>query len=169
MAKTKSRFGLVNKGAVAKGSMRELPVAASQLVKPDSGMFVYLDSSGHVTLLLTATAYVYGWAFFPTSLIVGGTDDSNGYYTSNAVAGTDKVIVCNSLDAIYRVPCTATLAVDARVGECADVAATNNGAGQTVTPGTNSQDVLLVVGIPEDGDTSSILVKLNPNEMQRDT
>jgi hypothetical protein len=144
-----------------------LPVAASQKFHPNGASFVFLNTSGHITLNITATQYVFGWACPPRSL--DGTDLVNGYWTSSSVAGTDKLLVYPAvlnLGVIFRVPCTAAAAVAARVGECADLVGVNDGTIQYVTPGTHTQDILLVVGIPEDEDTSSILVTFNPRELQ---
>jgi len=147
-----------------------LPVAASQKFHPNGASFVYLDSSGHVTLALTTTQYLFGWACPPRSL--DGDDLVNGYWTSSSTAGADKLLVYPAvlnLGVIFRAPCATGLAVAARVGECADLVGVNDGTIQYVDLSANTQDVLLVVGIPEDGDTNSILVTFNPNEIQRDT
>jgi len=150
----------------------ELPVAASQMFHPNGAAFVYLDSSGYVTLAITATTYLFGWALVPRSL--AGTDLANGYWTSNATAGASKVpVIAAAMNpkVAYRVPTTAAggLAVAARIGECSDLVGVNDGTIQYATPGTNATDVLLNVALPEDGDTNSIIVTFNPNTIQRDT
>lgn len=165
-----TRFGPVQTEYWAK----EMPVAASQMFLPRSAHFIYLDSSGHVTFGATSTDKLYGWALVPQSFQIGSTAASNGYWTSSATAGADKVSVipfaCN-LHIVYRVPTTPAggLAVAARCGETCDIVGTNDGTIQYATPGTTSTDVLLVVGIPEDGDTNQIYVCANEGEIQKDT
>jgi len=147
-----------------------LPVAASQMFHPDGGHFVYLDANGRVTLALTATQYLFGWACTPRSFAAGSTNESNGYWTSSSTAGADKVYVITDLTAVFCIPVdsSATLA-QARVGEACDLIGVNDGTQQVANPGTSTQDVLLIQGMFHDGDTDYVLVKLNPNEIQRDT
>ena len=148
----------------------EYPVAASQKFNPNGASFVYLDANGHITLALTATQYLFGWAFSPRQL--EGTALSNGYWTSSAVAGTSKLLVapaaCNP-GVLFRVPALTNSAVAARCGECTDLVSVNDGTVQYANLGTNDHDVLLVMALPPDGDDDSILVAFNPNEVQRDT
>lgn len=164
MVYTRPRYGCINKSAVA-SSIREMPMANAQLVKPGSGCFVFL-ADGLVTLAITTTDFLFGWALFPQSLKAGSTDAANGYWTSTLV---DKVQVITSADAIFRIPCSTGLAVRARVGEHCDLIAANGGAGQVASPGTTSTDVLRIHDIPRDGDDDSILVKMDAVEMQAET
>lgn len=165
-AYTLSRYGLLNPEAV-KGQIREEPVAATQYFHPAGTHFVYFDSNGRITLALTATGYLYGWAFSPISLVAGSTDAANGYWTSSSTAGADKLNVCFGITAVYR-GYSATMA-QARIGECADLVGVNDGTRQYVNPGTSTQDVLVVRGLPLDGDTAAAIVSINPNEFQKDT
>lgn len=155
----------------------EFPVAASQMFHPNGAAFVCLNSSGHVTLALTYVVgppeeniCLFGWALVPRSL--KGTDQSNGFWTSSATAGASKVpviVAAMNPKVAYRVPCTAASAIAKRLGECSDLVGVNDGTVQYATPGTTDADVLLNVALPEDGDTNSIIVTINPNAIQRDT
>lgn len=148
------------------------PVAASQKFNPNGAKFVYLDSSGYITVAATNQATLYGWACSPTSL--EGTDSSNGYWTSNSVAGTDKLLVYPAslnLGVIFRVPLY--VAGDGLDARCAEGCNVNTLTGTTymqtvdvssgVTPLT-----LLVVDLPADGDVNSILVCFSPLLIQTD-
>lgn len=154
------------------------PVADAQMFHPNGAAFVYLDAYGKVTLAVTADTYLFGWALVPRSL--KGTDLTNGYWTSLTVGaavivGTSKVpviVAAMNPNVAYRVPTTPAggLAIAARIGECSDlVGVIDDGSVQYATPGTNATDVLLNVALPEDGDTNSILVTINPNTIQRDS
>lgn len=146
------------------------PIAASQMFHPNGGSLVYLDTNGRVTLALSATGSLYGWAETPHSLKPGSTDASNGYWTSSSTAGSDSCFVISDLTAVFEMPCTSgTTYVDARDGELCDIVGVNDGTKQTASPGTNSTDVLIVFGGPLSGATDSIMVKLNDAEMQKDT
>jgi len=150
-----------------------LPVTDSQKFHPNGGAFVFLDSSGFVSIAISTSQALFGWALVPRSL--KGTDLSNGYWTSGAaaVAGTSYVpviVAAMNLGVTFRAPCGTGLAVAARCGEACDLLlASNSGAVQYVDTSLSSHDVVLIVGLPEDGDTNSILVTFNPNEIQRDT
>ena len=152
----------------------EMPVAASQIFHPQGGAIVYLDSSGHVTLALTATDKIWGWAFVPRSYEVGSTNASNGYWTSSSTAAADKVMVAPfamNIGMLFKMPTTSAggLAVRARSGETCDIVGVNNGTVQYATPGTTSTDVLLFITLDPDGDTNSALFTANEDELQKDT
>lgn len=149
------------------------PVTDSQKFHPNGGAFVFLDSSGFVSIALTATQSLFGWAMVPRSL--AGAHATLGYWTSGAVAvaGTSYVpviVAAMNLGVTFRVPCGTGLAVATECGEAGDIILTsNNGTVQSVGTATSTHDVVLMVGLPEDGDTNSLLVTFNPNEIQRDT
>ena len=142
------------------------PVAASQKFNPNGAKFVYLDADGYITVAATNQGTLYGWACSPTSL--EGTDASNGYWTSHATKGTDKLLVYPAvlnLGVLFRVPLyVAAGGVDARCGEGCNV--------NTLTGTTYMQTVdvsngvtpltLLVIDLPADGDVNSILVCFSP-------
>lgn len=148
-----------------------LPIAASQKIHPNGGKVVYLDTSGHVTIAVSATNKIYGWAELPNSLKVGSTDASNGYWTSSSTAAADSCFVITDVTAVFEMPCyTGTSFADARVGETCDILlASADGTRQYAQPGTTTTDVLIVRGGPPSGATTSILISLNDDEMQRDT
>lgn len=148
----------------------EHPVANAQKFHPNGASFVYLDGSGHVTVAATNQATLFGWAMAPRSL--KGTHATAGYWTSGA-AGVDKVpviVAAANLHVVFRVPLylpATTPAVQDRCGEGAEI----NTLGattymQTVDLAATAVMVLLVVGLPEDGDTTSILVCFNPALIQ---
>lgn len=151
-----------------------LPVADAMKFHPNGGAFVYLDANGKVSIALTATEFLFGWALVPRSLATA-TDISNGYWTSLTAASTGVskvpvIVAAMNPGVTFRVPCGAGLAVAAEIGEAGDIILTsNNGTVQSVGTATSDHDVVLMVALPEDGDTNSILVTFNPNEIQRDT
>lgn len=148
------------------------PVTDAQMFHPNGAAFVFLDANGKVSIAITATTSLFGWALVPRSL--KGTDQSNGFWTSLTAASTGVsyvpvIVAAMNPKVAYRVPCTAASAVLARLGECSDLVGVNDGTVQYATPGTTDTDVLLNVALPEDGDTNSIIVTFNPNTIQRDT
>ncbi len=165
----------VNQGPISGNVFcRDYPVAASQKFHPLGGKLVFLDSSGHVTLALTATATLFGLAVGKGSLGYDNTDATNGYYTSNATAGADKITVypfAANPGMVFKMITTAAggLAVAARVGETADIVGVNDGTAQYATPATTVTDVLLVVALEDDGDTNSAYFAVNPAKIQADT
>lgn len=149
-----------------------LPVTASQKFHPNGGAFVFLDSNGRVSIALSASQALFGWALVPRSLTTA-TELSNGYWTSSSTEGGSKVpviVAAMNLGVTFRAPCGTGLAVAARCGEVCDLLlASNSGAVQYVDTSLSTHDVVAIVGLPKDGDTNSILVTFNPNEIQRDT
>ena len=163
---TEIRYGHVGGGKWG----RRHPVAATQYFHPRGSHFVYFDSNGRVTLALTSTATLGGWACVPTTFEPGSTADANGYWTSSATAGADKIFVIQDITAIYHCPTTAAggLSVQARIGELSDIVGVNDGTAQYVTPGTNTTDVLINMGLIP-GETNEILVRINEAKNQKDT
>lgn len=151
----------------------DIPVAASQYFNPRGGSVIYLDSSGHVTLALTATTTVFGWAMVPHSFLYGTTDHANGYKISSSTAGADTLFVypfaCNP-GMILKMPCTTSGAVIARRGELVDMVAVNDGTAQYVNTAASSTDIFHFISIvPDTSDTSSCLVTVNNAKYQADT
>jgi hypothetical protein len=152
------------------------PVAASQLIQFIGGSLVYADSSGHMTLALTATTTLFGWAVAPTSAQYGSTDSTNGYWTSSSTAGLSKILVYPFIanpGLVFKMhtilASTSTgLCVAARVGETADIVGVNDGTRQYAVPGTQSTDVLAFLALCEDGDTDAAYFTVNPGKMQLD-
>ncbi len=150
----------------AKGRM--YPVAASQYFYHEGGAFVYLDSSGHVTLALTATATLFGYAIAPAG--VGAGAAGSAYWLSSATAGADEIFVITDKDAEFFVPADDT-ATAAMAGNACDIVGVNDGSAQTVDVGTSSTDVLIFQkrGLDYGGVAASAIVKINPAKTQADT
>ena len=146
------------------------PVAASQYFWHGHGNFVAIDASGNLTIALTASEDIFGWAMVPSSAVGAGAAGSK-YWLSSATAAADSLFVCTDPNAWFSMPTYSTeVGEAARVGEAADINCTNDGttAGQTVTFATTSHDILLVMGY-DANDTSVAYVRMNPNELSRDT
>lgn len=149
------------------------PVAASQIFNFLGGWLVYANSSGHMTLALTATAKLFGYGIAPKSATFGSTANTAGYWTSSATAGADKILVfpfCFNPGMVFVMPTTASggLCVQARVGECCDIVGVNDGTVQYATPGTISTKVLLFGGLLPNADTNAARFAINPAMIQAD-
>lgn len=149
---------------------REYPVAASQKFTHASGAFVHLDGSGHVTLSLTATATIFGYAIAPQG--VGAAAAGSAYWQSSATAGADKIFVITDLDAEFVVPADDTVTV-AMAGNACDIVGVNDGTPQTADVGTSSTDVLLIQGVATKMGSmyaaTDAIVKRNHLKVQADT
>jgi hypothetical protein len=155
------------------------PVAALQYFNFSGGGLVYMDSSGHITLGLTATDKLWGYAEIPK----GASYESNQtYWLSSSTAGLSKILVypfCANPGLLFKMPTilasTSTgLCVAARVGELCDIVAVNDGTRQYAVPGTSSTDVLQFVALceyvgPGDSDTDAAFFTFNDAETQKDT
>lgn len=146
------------------------PVANAQIFNPNGASFVYLDGSGHVTVAATNQATLFGWACPPRSL--DGAHLALGYWTSGT-AGKDKLLVypaALNLGVLFRVPLyVAGAGAQARCGEGAEInTAVATPYMQTVDVTATAVMVLLVIDLPADGDTNSILVCFNPALIQTD-
>jgi hypothetical protein len=160
---TSLKYGCITPNA--KG--REYPVAASQYFCHAGGHWVYLDSSGHVTLAITATTYLFGWAVSPAG--VGAGAAGSAYWLSSATAGADKVFVITDPTAEFCMPADAT-ATAAYEGRTADLVSVNDGTAQVADLGTTSTDVLLVQKVATDllsnAAATDVIVKLNQAKLQ---
>ena len=149
--------------------VRELPVAASQYFYQNGVNAVYLDGSGHVTLALTATATLYGFAIPPKGR---GAGTSDNYWLSSSTAGEDTiaVVVNPSANARFLLPADDTV-TQAMVGNACDLIAVNDGTATTVDVGTSSTDVFRIIGIGTDygGSTTDVVVVINQSKLQADT
>lgn len=147
----------------------ELPVAASQYFYHNGINLVYLDSNGRVTLALTATATLYGWAIVPTGRGAGSSDD---YWLSSATAGADKIQVVRAIEGeTFILPADATV-TQSMVGNACDIIAVNDGTATQVDVGTSSTDVLLIEGLGSryaGGAATDVEVRINPLKIQADT
>ena len=150
------------------------PVAASQYFNFSGGALVYLDTNGRVTLALTATATLFGYAQLPKSAQYGST--STTYWLSSSTAGLDKILVYPFIanpGLVFKMPTilasTSTgLCVRARCGETADIVGVNDGTRQYALPGTQSTDILAFLDLVEDGDTDAAYFTLNIGKVQMD-
>jgi len=160
MAQRHNSFGPV-KGPIV-GSY--LPMAASQYFRFNSGAFGYLDSSGHFTGNITATQNIWGWALTPKSV---AASSALAYWTSSSTAAADELFIIHSISTVFAMPTLDSTYAAARVGELCDLIAVNDGTGQTANVGTNTQDILRIVG----GDITLDIVHvcMNDNELQKDT
>jgi len=154
------------------------PIAASQYFNFSGGGLVYLDSSGHVTLALTATATLFGYAEIPKSAAYGATQT---YWLSSSTAGRDKILVYPFVanpGLVFKMPtilaATSTgLCIAARVPETADIVAVNDGTRQYALPGTQSTDILVMLALceyvaPGDTDTDAAFFTVNPGKLHID-
>lgn len=146
---------------------QEYPVAASQYFRHDGVNAVYLDSSGHVTLALTATATLKGIVVAPKGRGAGASDS---YWLSSATAGKDKLFVITDPTAKFLAPADDTVTA-AMAGNACDLIAVNDGTATQVDVGTSSTDVFIIdgVGTLAGGAATDVLFHINPAKLQADT
>lgn len=152
--------------------IKELPVAASQYFYHNGVNAVYLDRSGHVTLGLTATATLYGFAVVPKGM---GAGTSANYWLSSATAGKDKIGVITVADnpsAKFLLP-NDTTATAAMLGNACDLVAVNDGTATYVNSSASSTDVFLVEDYGSNptinAAATDIVVRINPAKVQANT
>lgn len=152
--------------------IKELPVAASQYFYHNGVNAVYLDGSGHVTLGLTATATLYGFAVVPKGM---GAGTSANYWLSSSTAAKDKIGVITVADnpsAKFLCPADDT-ATAAMLGNACDLIAVNDGTATTVDVGTSSTDVFLIEDYGSNpiinASATDVVVRINPAKVQADT
>lgn len=148
----------------------ELPVAASQYFRHDGVNAVYIDSSGHVTLALTATTTLFGIAIVPKGR---GAGTSDNYWLSSSTAAQDKIpVVPISENAQFLCKADDTVTI-AMVGNACDLIAVNDGTATTVDVGTSSKDVFLIEGrgvdYKADAAATDVVIRINPAKVQADT
>lgn len=160
------KYGCITPNA----SGRTYPVAASQYFHHNGGGFVHLDGSGHVTLSLTATGTIFGWADAPVG--VGAGAAGSAYWLSSATAGADKLFVVTDKNAEFIVPADATVTA-AMAGNACDLLGVNDGTAQQADVGTSTTDILIIQGRAMDYAsgmaTTDALVKVNELKRQTDT
>lgn len=149
---------------------KEYPVAASQYFYHEGFNACYLDSSGHVTGALTATATLLGYAVVPKGRGAGTSDD---YWLSSATAGADKIPVIDALDGYeFLAPGIITVTA-AMTGGAWDIVAVNDGTATYVDFDTSSTDVVICtdlgVNVKAGAPITSGVVKFNPAKRQADT
>jgi hypothetical protein len=144
------------------------PVAASQYFYHDGVNLVYLDSSGQVTLALSATTTVYGIAIVPKGR---GAGSSDSYWLSNAVAGVDKigVIALPSPNVRFLFPASTTITTS-HIGNTYDLVAVNDGASTYVNISATSVNIFVVddLGTKYGGSATDAVVHINPAVFQAD-
>ena len=163
------RYGCLNPNA----KTVEYPVAASQYFRHDGPNFVYLDSSGHLTLVVTATTTIFGYAIVPKG---GGAGTSpNDYWLSSAIAGADRIPVIVTDENEDYICLADALATAAQAGDECDLLTDNDGTACYVDIGTSSTDVLIIQGLASadpykiaGAATNDVVVKINPEFRQHD-
>lgn len=157
------KYGCITPNVITK----EYPVAASQYFRHDGVNAVYLDTSGHATLALTATATLAGIAIVPKGQGAGSSDD---YWKSSATAGSDKIQVITDPKAQFMAlgNITATVAMK---GGAWDLIAVNDGTATYVDLDTSSTDVFIVddLGSNYGGGANDVIIRINPAKYQADT
>ena len=137
------------------GKGREYPVAASQVFYRRGGKFVYMDSTGAVTLAdCTAATTVMGWAVTPKD------DSGQAYWTSSSTAKTDRVFVIYDLaNGVFEMPCSDTSLTATNVGQGAAIV-TSSGMQYADIGNSASVEMLTVVDFDDTNDT--VFVKVKP-------
>jgi hypothetical protein len=164
-----TRYGCLNPNP----KTRMMPVAASQYFRHDGPNFVFLDSSGHVTLALAATATLYGYAITPRGQGAGSDDN---YWLSSATAAQDEVPVIH-IDDNEEFLCLADdTPTVSQAGNACDLDAINDGTAYYANIGTSSTDVLIIQGPANaapynkpDAVANDVVVRMNPAKRQTDT
>lgn len=149
----------------------EVPVAASQYFYHNGHNMVYLDGSGHATLVLTATATYYGFAIVPKGRGAGSSDN---YWLSSSTAGKDKIRVIpisGNEDATFLLPADTTVTA-AMKGNAVDFVSVNDGTSTYVNTSASSTDMMLVEDVGTSvagGAATDGVFKFNPAKVQADT
>lgn len=149
--------------------IKEYPVAADQYFYHEGINLVYLDGSGNVTLALTATPTLLGYAIVPKGR--GSQSTSDAYWKSSGTAGADKMsIVIPNTHTLFLLPADDTVTV-AMKGNACDIIAVNDGTATQVDVGTSSTDVLVIVdlGTKYGGSATDVVVRFNQAKLQADT
>lgn len=149
---------------------RQYPVAASQYFAHAGIGFVHLDSSGHVTLSLTATATLFGYVEAPAG--VGAGAAGSAYWKSSATAGADHLFVITDKNAEFLVPGNIT-ATAAMLGGAWDILSVNDGTAGTADLDTSTTDVLIATelgtNVAHDAAATDVVVMMNEAKRQSDT
>jgi hypothetical protein len=133
------------------GVVHNIPVAASQAFKLNSGKFVKL-ASNQADIADSGDSELFGWA------LVGGDT------TSSSVAGATKISVDTSPLSVFELPIDETLTeteLAAILGETCDLIVTSDI--QYADVGESNEDTIQIVGY--DVDRQTVHVRMNPNKM----
>lgn len=148
---------------------RKMPFAASQKFHELGGAFVHA-ASGNMTLTLTATAYVFGWAMLGFGPDVEGITGSAGsrYWTSSATAGTKYSVKPLSGAEVLVMPGDDSFVSATHRGNACDLIGVNDGTVQQADIGTSTTDILRILGAGSDdgGSATEIVVMVNPAKLQ---
>ncbi len=160
------KYGCIESGGV---QTVEYPVAASQYFYHNGVNAVYLDSSGNVTLALTATATLLGVAVVPTGR---GAGTSDNYWKSSATAGADKIAVIPAVShARFLCPADDTVTASMKGNTC-DLISVNDGTATQVDVGTSSTKVFIIedlaTNLKSTASATDVIVRINPAKIQAD-
>ena len=148
---------------------RQYPVAASQYFAHEGEGFVHLDSSGHVTKSLTATATIFGYVEAPAGVGAGAAGST--YWKSSATAGADHVFVITDKNAEFLVPAPIAT-TGAMLGGAWDIICVNDGVAGTADLDTSSTKVLIATelgtNVAHDAAASDVVVMINEAKRQAD-
>jgi hypothetical protein len=134
------------------GVVHNIPVAASQAFKLNSGKFVKLDANKRADIADSGDSELFGWA------LVGGDT------TSSSDAGGTKISVDTSPLSVFELPIDETLTeteLAALLGETCDLIVTSDI--QYADVGESSEDTIQIVGY--DVNRQTVHVRMNPNKM----
>lgn len=142
--------------------VKEYPVAASQIFYHNGAQFAYLDSSGYITVGVTATTTVIGWVEVPKGR---GAGTSDTYWKSSATAGADKVRVIVDPEAEFLVPLDDSMDITDIGKGCDIVLTTADGSGpQLIDLDTGSNDIVKITALGttcQEGLATDAVVKIN--------
>ena len=125
--------------------VKEYPVAASQIFYHNGAQFCYLDSSGNVTVGVTATTTVLGFALVPKGRGAGASDS---YWKSSATAAADKIAVIVDPNAEFLVPLDDSMDKTDIGKGCDIVLTTADGSGpQLIDLDTGSNDIVRITAL----------------------
>jgi len=149
---------------------KEYPVAASQFFYHNGVNAVYLDSSGHLLLALTATATILGIAIVPKGR---GAGISDLYWKSSATAGKDKIpVIAVGEGYTFLFPAETTITA-AMKGNACNLIAVNDGTATTINTALSTTDIFIIqdlgTNVKADAVATDAVVKINPAKVQADT
>ena len=148
----------------------EYPVAAGVYFRHDQPNMVYVDASGNLALVVTATATVKGVAIVPKGRGAGTSDD---YYLSNATAAVDRFPVIDVDEGYNFIWLADDTPTASQAGDACDLLGDDDGTVFYVDIGTSSTDVCIIQGrgvdYKADAAANDVVVKMNPAKRQTDT
>lgn len=133
-------------GAETEGNTTYVALAASTIVKPNSGRFVTLNTAGYAALTTIGAATVFG-------ALEGGYD-----VTSSSVAGGTKMMCNINTETLYRIPINSGTYANTLRGVKCDISVASSIQGAAL--GTTSAGHVVII----DGDVTNqkwVIVKIN--------